>query len=194
MDAAPAIRADDSDEKMDFIKFFDYFKTITLPFEVDYSTFDIYACEDSTVKLEESFVREFLLSENDEFLTRKSQSKLSKNTYHDYYLIGKICIKGYTVALYYRDYVTTTDYYTELMACVFDANYNLLQTLSLSKNDTQSGIYSFCDISEEGVISIRYYSEEAMDKEDLNTGIIKEVKYKITNEKDGEPFQKYKEI
>ena len=191
MAAAPTIQADDLDKKSAFIKSFDNFKTITLPFEVDYSTFDIYACEDSTVKLEESFVREFLLSENDEFLTRKSQSKLRKNTYHDYYLIGKICIKGYTVALYYRDYVTTTDYYTELMACIFDANYNLCQTLSLSKMDTQLGIYSFCDISEEGVIAIRYYSEAAVDKEDLNTGIIKEVKYKITDEKEGEPFQKY---
>ena len=162
---------------------FNFYRNISLPFEVDYDTFDIYACEDSTVVLEESFVRKFLLSENDDFMTRKTIQKLKEHHYYDYFLIGKICMKGYTVALYYRDYETITDYYNELMACVFDANYKLLQTLSLSKMDTQLGIYYFCDISKEGVISIRYYSKTKFEKNDydLTSGIVKEIKYKLTD-------------
>ena len=171
--------------------FFNKFKTIELPFNVNASTFDFYACE-SDVKLNESNVEKYLLSETDEFLIRKFNQKLKQNTYYDYFSVGKIKIKNYLIILYYRNYKTIfEDLYIELMACIFNAKSDLCQTLSLSKIDTQLGIFTFCDISEDGDIFIRYYSKKAVDNEILETGIIKEIKYKLTN--GIEPYQIYYE-
>ncbi len=171
--------------------FFNKFKTLEAPFSVNASTFDFYASE-SEVKLNESNVEKYLLSETDEFLIRKFNQKLKQNTYYDYFSVGKIKIKNYLIILYYRNYKTISDdLYIELMACIFNAKSNLCQTLSLSKIDTQLGIFTFCDISEGGDIFIRYYSKKAVNNENLETGIIKEIKYKLTN--GIEPYQIYYE-
>ena len=134
--------------------FFSKFKTIELPFAMNFATFDIYACE-NIVNLKEIDVQKYLFSENDNFLTTKLKQNLNKNAYFDYTPVGKIFNKNYRIILYYRNYKTISDdIYIELMLCLFDSKLNLLQTLSLSKFDTQLGIYSLCKINEDCEINI----------------------------------------
>lgn len=161
--------------------FFNYFKSIELPFRTDISSFDICASENN-IKLSESDIEKYLLLDADEFLIRKYNQALERNSYYDFFPVGKIIMKSHLMILYYRSYKTVSnDFYAELMACIFDVKSNLCQTLSLSKMDTQLGIFTFCVISENGDISIRYYSKKAIDNENLETGVIKEIKYKLTN-------------
>ena len=161
--------------------FFNKFKTIELPFKVNFSTFDIYASENN-VKLNERDVEKYLLSETDDFLIRKSNQKLKQNTYYDYFSVGKIKIKSLILVLYYRNYTTISEnLYIELMACVFDTKSNLLKTISLSKFDTQLGIYSFCEIKKEGEIIVYYLTKGAVDAENLESAIIRKIHFVVSD-------------
>lgn len=173
-------------------EFLGNFKNLKLPFTSTLSTFDIFASEDS-IKLSEEYVQKYLLSKTDEYILRKSQQKLSSNNYYEYFSVGKYSISDYIIVLYYRNYVNlSNDIYTELVACVFDSKLNLLQTLSLSKYDTQLGIYSFCKINEKGEIEVEYFSRESVDSENLNIGKIKVCKYKVFGHSNV-PYQDYEQ-
>ena len=172
--------------------FLNDFKTIELPFIVDFSSFDIYACDDNMVGLEEKTVNKYLLSETDDFLTRKSQQKLVESGYHDYFTVGKFEKNDYNIALYYRNYRTTKDTYVELMACVFDSGLKLLQTISLSKLDTQQDEFSLCKINDDGDIIIYHLTNEAAESEDMELGIKEECRYSMRKGENNLPFQEFK--
>lgn len=152
------------------------FVEISLPFKIGESTFDIYASEDPYIISEKEF-KTYLMMENDSFLLVKNSLSLDKNTYPDYFAVGKFNIyTDYIGLLYYRSYIRNNKIYLELILTVFDKKGVLISAIPISKIDAKEDISFYSTIHNGTNINI-----DIFEKDDDGNKINKEKLYQITN-------------
>lgn len=153
------------------------FVEISLPFEVGENTFDIYASEDPYIISEKEF-KTYLVSKNDSFLLTKNSLSLNKNTYPDYFAVGKFNIyNNYIGLLYYRSYIRNDKIYSELILTVLEKKGVIISAIPISKIDAEENISLYSIIYDGDNINI-----DIFEKDDDGDKINKERFYQITND------------